>query len=164
LNDDEQIDLVALTWLGRGDGDIGNWGDLRAEAARAHNKRTAAYLLGKPMLADHLEEALSNSAIHRKNSRQIYSDRNSFVGKLMPYRTNIDLPASVRDLLPSGAQDIYRPTFNHALTTAPMRSPSEPSAISAAAAPVLAPNRPMAASGRSAEQASNLMLVGRYFC
>jgi hypothetical protein len=59
LNDDEQIDLVALTWLGRGDGDIENWDELRAEAARAHNKRTAAYLLGKPMLADHLEEALS---------------------------------------------------------------------------------------------------------
>src|ERR1035441_3350023 len=55
----EQIDLVALTWLGRGDGDIENWDELRAEAARAHNKRTAAYLLGMPMLADHLEEALS---------------------------------------------------------------------------------------------------------
>ena len=59
LNEDEQIDLVALTWLGRGDGDIENWDELRAEAARAHNRRTAAYLLGMPMLADHLEEALS---------------------------------------------------------------------------------------------------------
>jgi len=59
LNDDEQIDLVALTWLGRGDGDIDIWDELRAEATRAHNKRTAAYLLSKPMLADHLEDALS---------------------------------------------------------------------------------------------------------
>jgi len=59
LNEDEQIDLVALTWLGRGDGEIENWDELRAEAARAHNKRTATYLLGMPMLADHLEEALS---------------------------------------------------------------------------------------------------------
>jgi hypothetical protein len=59
LNDDQQIDLVALVWLGRGDGDIGNWDELRAEAARAHNRQTAAYLLGKPMLADDLEEALS---------------------------------------------------------------------------------------------------------
>jgi hypothetical protein len=59
LNADEQIDLVALTWLGRGDGEIENWDELHAEAARAHNKRTAAYLLGKPMLADHLEETLS---------------------------------------------------------------------------------------------------------
>ena len=59
LNEDEQIDLVALTWLGRGDGTIGDWSDLRAEAARAHNKRTAAYLLGIPTLADHIEEGLS---------------------------------------------------------------------------------------------------------
>jgi hypothetical protein len=49
---DEQVDLVALAWLGRGDGDVGDWHELRAEAARAHNKRTDVYLLGKPMLAD----------------------------------------------------------------------------------------------------------------
>jgi hypothetical protein len=59
LNEDEQIDLVALTWLGRGDGGIENWDELRAEASRAHNKRTARYLLGTPLLAEHLEEALS---------------------------------------------------------------------------------------------------------
>jgi hypothetical protein len=35
LNVDEQIDLVALMWLGRGDGDLDGWSDLRAEAARA---------------------------------------------------------------------------------------------------------------------------------
>jgi hypothetical protein len=59
LNVDEQIELVALMWLGRGDGDLDNWPDLRAEAARAHNNRTASYLIGTPMLADYLEEALS---------------------------------------------------------------------------------------------------------
>ena len=59
LNVDEQIDLVALTWLGRGDGDLDNWRELRGEAARAHNNRTASYLIGTPMLADYLEEALS---------------------------------------------------------------------------------------------------------
>jgi hypothetical protein len=59
LTEDEQIDLVALTWLGRGDGTIGEWGDLREEAARLHNRRTAAYLLAKPMLGDHLEEGLA---------------------------------------------------------------------------------------------------------
>src|SRR4029079_7929002 len=37
LTEDEQVDLVALTWLGRGDGDIGDWDDLREEAARLHN-------------------------------------------------------------------------------------------------------------------------------
>ena len=59
LNDDEQVDLVALTSLRRVDGDIENWNALRSEAARAHNKRTASHLLGMPMLTDHLEEALS---------------------------------------------------------------------------------------------------------
>jgi hypothetical protein len=59
MNEDEQTDLVALAWLGRGDGMIDDWGELPAEAARAHNRRTAAYLLGMPLLADHLEEALS---------------------------------------------------------------------------------------------------------
>jgi hypothetical protein len=59
LTEDEQIDLVALTWLGRGDGDLADWDDLREEAARLHNNRTAAYLLAKPMLPDHLEEGLA---------------------------------------------------------------------------------------------------------
>jgi len=59
LNVDEQIDLVALAWLGRGDGDLKTWSDLRAEAARAHNNRTATYLLGMPLLPDYLDEALA---------------------------------------------------------------------------------------------------------
>lgn len=59
LTEDEQVDLVALAWLGRGDGTIEDWEDLRAEAARLHNKRTASYLLGMPLLPDHLEDALS---------------------------------------------------------------------------------------------------------
>jgi hypothetical protein len=33
--------------------------EIREEAARAHNKRTAAYLLGMPLLGDFLEEGLS---------------------------------------------------------------------------------------------------------
>lgn len=58
LNWDEQIDLVAMAWLGRGDGETA-WRDLRAEAERQHNERTSGYLLGLPLLADYLEEALS---------------------------------------------------------------------------------------------------------
>ncbi len=59
LNEDEQIDLVALAWLGRGDGELDDWDDIRAEASRAHNKRTAEYLLGIPLLGDLLEEGLA---------------------------------------------------------------------------------------------------------
>ena len=59
LNEDEQIDLVALTWLGRGDGELGDWDDIRGEASRAHNRRTAQYLMRIPLLGDYLEEALA---------------------------------------------------------------------------------------------------------
>lgn len=59
LNVDEQVDLVALAWLGRGDGEISDWTEIRAEAARVHNDKTANYVLGMPLLADYLEEALS---------------------------------------------------------------------------------------------------------
>ena len=59
MSEDEQVDLVTLAWLGRGDGTVDDWDELRAEAARAHNKRTAAYLLGMPLLSDYLGEALS---------------------------------------------------------------------------------------------------------
>ena len=40
MTEDEQIDLVALMRLGRGDGTIEEWDDLRREAAEGHNKRT----------------------------------------------------------------------------------------------------------------------------
>lgn len=60
---DEQVDLVTLAWLGRGDGTLDDWDALRAEAARAHNNRTASYLLGTPLLPDYLEEALAQFGI-----------------------------------------------------------------------------------------------------
>ena len=62
LSEDEQIDLVALAWLGRDDNTIEDWPALREEAARAHVSRaeqTASYLLGMPLLADYLEEGFS---------------------------------------------------------------------------------------------------------
>jgi hypothetical protein len=59
LSEDEQVDLVALTWLGRDDYSASDWPTVRAEAARAHNERTAEYLLGTPLLPDFLEEGLS---------------------------------------------------------------------------------------------------------
>ncbi|MGY4474136.1 DUF3775 domain-containing protein [Bradyrhizobium sp. USDA 3364] len=58
LSEDEQVDLVALMRLGRGDGTIEEWADLRREAARGRNGRTASYLLGEPMLGDFLAEGL----------------------------------------------------------------------------------------------------------
>jgi hypothetical protein len=59
LSEDEQNDLVALTWLGRDDYSASDWSTVREEAARAHNNRTSNYLLGTPLLGDFLEEGLS---------------------------------------------------------------------------------------------------------
>jgi hypothetical protein len=59
LSEDEQVDLVALTWLGRDDYSASDWLTVREEAARAHNQRTAEYLLGTPLVGDFLEEGLS---------------------------------------------------------------------------------------------------------
>jgi hypothetical protein len=58
MSEDEQIDLVALAWLGRGDYTAEDWPTVREEAARARNQNTAGYLLGMPMLGDFLEEGL----------------------------------------------------------------------------------------------------------
>lgn len=62
LSEDEQIDLVALVWLGRGDSTLAEWPSIREEAARSHGnhpRHTANYLLGEPLVSDFLEEALS---------------------------------------------------------------------------------------------------------
>ena len=59
LNEDQQIDLVALSWLGRSDSTADDWSAIRQEASRAHNEHTADYLMGMPLLGDYLEEGLS---------------------------------------------------------------------------------------------------------
>jgi hypothetical protein len=59
MSEDEQIDLVALAWLGRGDAGVEGWQELRNEAARAHNRRTASYLLTMPLIPNYLEDALA---------------------------------------------------------------------------------------------------------
>ena len=55
---DEQVDLVALMWLGREDYTADDWESVRSDAADAHNERTAEYLCGTPLLADHLSGGL----------------------------------------------------------------------------------------------------------
>jgi Protein of unknown function (DUF3775) len=59
LEPDQQIELVALMWLGRGDYDIAGWEEAKLDAAAEYNARTASYLIGTPLLADFLEEGLA---------------------------------------------------------------------------------------------------------
>ena len=69
LSEDEQIDLVALMRLGRGDGTIEEWKDLRRQAAEGRNDRTASYLLGEPMLGDLLAEGLDEFGLYWSDGR-----------------------------------------------------------------------------------------------
>ena len=75
LNEDEQIDLVALMWLGRGDADVDEWNDLRARAVEARGEytkpraETARYLLGEPMLSDFLADGLDEFGVEWDEER-----------------------------------------------------------------------------------------------
>jgi hypothetical protein len=59
LNEDEMAELVALTWLGRGDYDPGEWDEAVGEARETRLERATGYLVGTPNLADELEEGLA---------------------------------------------------------------------------------------------------------
>ncbi|PAU60819.1 hypothetical protein BZL41_15085 [Pseudomonas sp. PIC25] len=58
LEPDQQQQVVALLWLGRGDGDLEDWTALLQEARESWNTRTAEYLIAHPYLAEHLTDAL----------------------------------------------------------------------------------------------------------
>jgi hypothetical protein len=59
LGDPERIELLALTWLDRGDCAKEEWRDAVEEARRIHDEKETQYLIGTPLLADYLEEGLS---------------------------------------------------------------------------------------------------------
>jgi len=57
LNVDEAAELIALTWIGRGDYDAVEFADAVREA-RQRDYKPSRYLLTMPMLGDWLEEGL----------------------------------------------------------------------------------------------------------
>jgi hypothetical protein len=58
LNEDEQMSLVALVWIGRGSFGPEELDEALDTARAEHTNRTADYLLGMPLLSDYLEEGL----------------------------------------------------------------------------------------------------------
>ena len=58
LSDGAQIDLVAMMWMGRGDG-LDSWAEAKDLAFSQHSDRTAERLVGTPLLPDHLVEGLA---------------------------------------------------------------------------------------------------------
>ena len=59
LSESKQAELVALTWIGRGDFTVDEWSEVVRTARQRRTNPTADYLLGTPMLGDYLEEGLS---------------------------------------------------------------------------------------------------------
>ncbi len=61
LSPEQQAEVVALMWLGRGDFTLEEWDEANSEALVQYldKQNTAAYLLSHPMVSDHLEEGLT---------------------------------------------------------------------------------------------------------
>jgi hypothetical protein len=59
LNIDEQLDLLALMWIGRGDFEPNQWKKARAEAEGVAHKHVTRYLVHTPLVGDYLEEAMA---------------------------------------------------------------------------------------------------------
>jgi Protein of unknown function (DUF3775) len=59
LNDDEQTELVALMFVGRGDYSPEEWQDALAAARDRGDPPTARFVMGEPLLGDLLEDGLS---------------------------------------------------------------------------------------------------------
>jgi len=58
LNNDEQVNLVALAWIGRGTFEKEEFAEAVETARSEKVNNTSGYLLGMPLLADYLEEGL----------------------------------------------------------------------------------------------------------
>jgi hypothetical protein len=59
LNHDQSRDLVAMTWIGRGDFTKHQWREAQAQANAIPPRDRARYLIGTPMLGDYLEQGMS---------------------------------------------------------------------------------------------------------
>jgi uncharacterized protein DUF3775 len=63
LNEDEQVHLVALTWIGRGTFAPEELDEAVETARNERVSATSQYLMGIPLLADYLEEGLDKLGI-----------------------------------------------------------------------------------------------------
>src|SRR5262245_9263401 len=63
LNEDEQVHLVALAWIGRGTFAVEEFDEAVETARNERVNATSRYLVGMPLLADYLEEGLEKLGI-----------------------------------------------------------------------------------------------------
>jgi len=86
LSEPERIELLALTWLDRGDYSKEEWRDAVEEARRIHDEKETDYLIGTPLLADYLEEGLSQLG---------YSLEDFEIGRMYPIAPSLPLRTTV---------------------------------------------------------------------
>ena len=67
LNNDQRDEIVALTWVGRGDFSGEDWDEALGAAHERHNGYEARYLMGTPLLADYLEEGAAQLGYARED-------------------------------------------------------------------------------------------------
>ena len=70
LNTDEQEELLALIWIGRGDFGKDDWHQAMSQARNSRTASEADYLIGTPLLADYLEEAVSELGLSLQEFEQ----------------------------------------------------------------------------------------------
>jgi len=58
LEPDQQVTLVTLMWIGRGDYSADEWDSAFELAGESWNERTAEYLIGTPLVSDYLNMGL----------------------------------------------------------------------------------------------------------
>lgn len=68
LNYDEQANLVALAWIGRGTFEPEEFAEAVQTAREERINATSTYLLGMPLLADYLEEGLEKMGYSAEDS------------------------------------------------------------------------------------------------
>jgi hypothetical protein len=64
LDVDARAQLVALTWIGRGDYEAGDWGEAVGAARERAETATSRYLMGIPLLGDYIEDGADQLGIN----------------------------------------------------------------------------------------------------
>ncbi|MEA5445614.1 DUF3775 domain-containing protein [Gammaproteobacteria bacterium AB-CW1] len=64
LDRNQQVEVVALLWMGRGDYEPEDWYSLLSDADAEWTDYTADYLMAHPMLPDHLTDGLDMLGYH----------------------------------------------------------------------------------------------------
>jgi hypothetical protein len=63
LNVDEQDEVLALMWVGRGDFTRAEWHDALKLAHQRRNERETRYLVGTPLLGDYIAQGLDELGV-----------------------------------------------------------------------------------------------------